>query len=947
MEFLLLGTLEVRDRVGEPVVVGRRQERLLLGLLLLEVGRTVPTDRLVRLLWPERPVQDPRATLRTYVSRLRSRIAASSDGAAPRLSVRPGGLLAETDPELVDAHRFARQVHLARAEADAVRRAELLGPALALWRGPLLADVASDGLRELVGAELTEQRLAATWMYADAELARGRHHEVLGALAAAVAAYPLHEPLVGRFMLALHRTGRDADALTAYQNLRARMAEALGADPSPQLRDRYLAILRQDPALDPPEASDHPVHGVPEKIATGGYRAAGPDAPAQLPAAMSGFVGREAQLVRLDAILAAFGKQPTSMAITVLSGTAGVGKTTLAVHWAHLVRDRFPDGQLYVDLRGFDTAEPAVSAIDAMHRFFDALAVPPGQVPADAQAQAALYRSLLAGRRILVVLDNARDVEQVRPLLPGSATCLVLVTSRNQLIGLVAAAGAHSIAVDPLSAAESRALFRCRLGAIRVAAETPAVDALVTMCAQLPLALAVVAARAAVHPGLPLEALAAELHASRGSLDGFDTGDPATNVRHVISLSYQALEAEAARLFRLLGLHPGPDIGLAAAASLAGVPVPSARTQLTVLERASLVTEHRPGRYVVHDLLRIYAAELAAGPDPDAERWPALRRMFGYYLRSADVADRVAYPHRDRITLARADPLIVHESFASVDQALAWLAAEHSVLLAVIIRAVNTRFDTHAWQLAWTLMNFFDRRGHWNDWAATHMVALAAATRLKDLAAQAHILRGLGRADVWLGRHDAARRHLEDALELFDQLGDREGQARTQLALGWAAGECGRDRAALEYLYQALDTYRSVGHRPGQSSALNMIGWTHDKLGDFEQALANCQRALVLQHDLGDRRGQAHTLDSLGLIHRHLGHHAEAVACYEQAPNTFRARGEPYHEAGTLARLGDAHHAAGHPGLARDAWHHALQILEELGHPDADPIRIRLATTAG
>ncbi|MFI5898213.1 BTAD domain-containing putative transcriptional regulator [Actinoplanes sp. NPDC051513] len=940
MEFLLLGTLEVRDRDGEPIAVGRRQERCLLGLLLLDVGRTVSTERLVSLLWPERPAQDPRATLRTYVSRLRSRIAASSDGAALRLSVKPGGVLAETDPALVDAHRFARQVHLARADADPTRRSELLGPALALWRGPLLADVASDGLRERVGAELTELRLAATWMYVDAELARGRHHEVLGALATSIAAYPLHEPLVGRFMLALHRAGRDADALTAYQNLRARMADALGTDPSPQLRDRYVAILRQDPALDSPEASDQPAHGVPEKIATGGHRSTGPDVPAQLPVAMSGFVGREAQLARLDAILAATGKQRTSMSITVLSGTAGVGKTTLAVHWAHRVADRFPDGQLYINLRGFDPGDRAMAPAEAMRGFLDALGVPPERAPSTLDAQAALFRSLLAGKQMLVLLDNARDADQVRPLLPGGPTALAVVTSRNQLTPLVAIDNARPLAIDLLSTAEAQELLVGRLGTDRVAAEPYAVDQIITACARLPLALAVAAARIQ-QTGFSLAILAAELRDTATRLDALDAGDATSQVRAVFSCSYNVLTPSTARLFRLLGLHPGPDISIRAVASLAGVSPPQAKVLLDELARANLIVEHVPGRFASHDLLRAYATELVNTVDTGADRSAAWSRTLDYYLHTADVANRLQDPHRDWITLSQPHPGADPEDLAGPEHALAWFIVERPVLVA-ITRQAAAMLDTRTWQLAWNLADFLDGQGHWHDWTTTQNAALEVARQHADRIGMAHAHRSLGRAYTRLSQGEDADWHARQALELYRQLGNPIGQGRSSLRLAGLLERRGDYAEALHHCRQALDLFVSAGYLAGKADALNAIGWCHAKLGDHEHALTYCREALVAQQEIGDQAGAADTWDSLGYSHHHLRHYPQAITCYQRAIELFQGRGDRYYEAVSLIHLGDTHDGAGDTDAARGAWQHALAILSQLGHSDANQVRTRL-----
>src|SRR5262249_40894759 len=461
----------------------------------------------------------------------------------------------------------------------------------------------------------------------------------------------------------------------------------------------------------------------------GGAAGEGRGVPRQLPKAPVAFTGRVRELDRLNEALTAVldPAEPADervgvVVISAIAGTAGVGKTALAVHWAHQVADRFPDGQLYVNLRGFDQVGAVMGYAEAGRGFRDALGVPVAGIPVGVDAQAALYRSVLAGRRMLVVLDNARDPGQVRPLLPAAPGCLVLVTSRNQLCGLVAADGARLLTLDLLTRAEARTLLARRLGPDRTAAEPDAVEEIITRCARLPLALAVVAARAATHPRFPLHALTADLRGVHDRLDALDGGDLATDVRAVFSWSYQALGGGAARLFRLLGLHPGPDISTPApvtpppaAASLAARPAPGARALLAELARANLVVEHAPGRHTSHDLLRVYASQLAQTIDSDGERRAATGRMLDHYLHTAYAADRMLYPARDPIMLAPLRPGVTPEQPADHQQALAWFTAEHPALLAAVEYAGATGWDTHTWQLAWTLWTFLHWQGHWHD----------------------------------------------------------------------------------------------------------------------------------------------------------------------------------------------------------------------------------------
>ncbi|MEH1016655.1 tetratricopeptide repeat protein [Micromonospora sp. CPCC 206060] len=664
--------------------------------------------------------------------------------------------------------------------------------------------------------------------------------------------------------------------------------------------------------------------------------------PRQLPPAVRHFAGRSAPLAALDALLAEPDGEPGTVLISAIGGTAGVGKTSLAVYWAHRVADRFPDGQLYVNLRGFDPDRPAMGPAEAMAGFLEALAVPPERIPVGLTGQVAIYRSLLAGRRMLVLLDNARDADQVRPLLPSSPGCLVLVTSRNQMPGLIAAEGAHPLALDLLGPTEARELLARRLGAARVAAEPVAVDRIVAASAGLPLALAIVAARAATHPDFSLARLADELDGARGSLDGFTGGESATDVRAVLSWSYRSLDPSAGGLFRLLGLHPGPDLSVAAAASLAGVPIPEVRPSLAALIRANLLTEQNPGRYVLHDLLRVYAVEQSAASDNDGERRAATRRLLDHYLHTAHSADLLLYPHRDHIEVPAAQPGAARPGLRDRDEAWAWLTAEHRTLLAVVALAAGSGSGTHAWQLAWSINTYLDRSGAWQDQSTVQQLALRAAVQVGDRTGQARAHRNRAVACLRLGCFDEAHDHLAQALTLHDALGDHVGAGRTELNLGILAERQGRYRQALDHAQRAFDRFTLAGHAHGQANALNNIGWYHIQLGDHRQALDHCRRALAEHQRIGNRYWEAHAWDSLGYAHHHLGEHAEAVDCYQQALARWREAGERYYEATTLTHLADTRHCAGDPGPARTAWRQALDIFDQLGHPDAEQVRARL-----
>jgi DNA-binding SARP family transcriptional activator/tetratricopeptide (TPR) repeat protein len=937
VEFRVLGPVEIW--VGDqPLEVGPPQQRLLLAVLAVDVGRPVSAESLIDRVWDDAP-EGARRTLHVLLARLRRILErlegperATAGSRAPGLARRSGGYLLQIDPDTVDVHRAER---LAREASQpgrgAVERAALLREALDRFRGEPLS-----GLPGRWAARTRQvwqdQQVATAVAWAQAELDKGDPGAVPVPLTALADAHPFMESLAAALMRALYAAGRPAEALARYAKIRRRLAEELGADPGPELQSLNQAVLRGE--LDPPAA-----------VAT--IRpAAALVAPAQLPADVHGFVGRGEQLARMDTLLGTATGRP-AVVIMAVSGTAGVGKTALAVRWAHQVADRFPDGQLYVNLRGFDPGGWPKGTAEAVRGFLDALGMPPERIPPTPDAQVGLYRSLLAGRRVLVVLDNARDAEQVRPLLPGTPTALAVVTSRDQLLPLVATDGAHPFALDVLPAAEAVEMLARRLGAARVGAEPAAAAQIVTACARLPLALAVAAARAQ-QTGFPLTALATELSEVAQRLDLLDAGDPASQVRAVLSWSYAALPPPAARLFRLLGLHAGPDISAAAAASLAGLPRHRTRQLLAELTRASLLTEHRPGRYTFHDLLRAYATDLTHRHDPNQDRREALARLIDHHTHTAHAATLLLGAYRAPITLPLAPPApgTDPEHPANPREAMAWLTAEHPLLLATLQQAAEAGFDTQAWQLAWSLHTFLDRAGHWSDLAKAWQAALAAAHRLDNPSAQALAHRDLARAHLRLGRYTEAEDHLHRALDVYTQAGDRVRQGHTHHNISYLWERQGRLDRALHHAQQALALHQDTGEHRGEAFALNAVGWHHALLGDHTQALTYCEAALLLLQRLGERAGEANTWDSLGYIHHHLAHHTQAVNCYQHALDLLRELGDRYEEAATLIRLGDTHHAAGDADAARRCWQQAAAILDELDHPDAADARARFRTPA-
>jgi DNA-binding SARP family transcriptional activator/tetratricopeptide (TPR) repeat protein len=986
----------------------RPQLRLLLACLALSAGRVVPVDDLIDVLWEERPPPSARASLQVLVVRLRKTLAGLPGCSLERYG---DGYQLLAAPDRVDVHRFRSLVSSARKAPDGGDAIEVFGQALALWRGPALADVPGTARVEAIRAGLAEEQLSAVQDRFSGLLAAGRDGQAAEEIPLVLAGHPLTERLAGLLMIAWYRCGRQADALRVFRDLRARLAGELAVEPGPELQRLHQRILSGDPALaasgglagllrgseaatsanglgrdagvwavrPPPPANalgrpgggpgangaeapgngelgsearhrlDQPVlAGDPGLQSPPGSRnarragvgeTAGSVVPRQLPAVPAHFAGRQRELRLLTGWLDA-GTAAAQTVILAIGGTAGVGKTALALRWAHQVQHRFPDGQLYVNLRGFDASSAPVAPADAISLLLESLDMRAGRISPRLDARAGLYRSLLAGRRMLIVLDNARDEAQVRSLLPGDPSCVVLVTGRSQFAGLIAAEGARPLTLDVLSETEARQLLASHLGTERVTAEAAEVAELTALCARLPLALAITAARAALRPGFPLASLTAGLRDIRQRLDWLDAGDQAADVRAVFSWSYRLLSEPAARMFRLLGAHPGPDISAAAAASLAAVSRQTAAAALSELIRANLLQEQAPGRFALHDLLHAYAADLG----DEQERHTALGRVLDHYLHAARAAAPLAYPGAYQITARPPGPGEPPERFCGPEQARAWLQAEYRVLLAATAAAADSGFDTHAWQLPAVLRDHFDRRGYYADWADCQRLALAAADRLGDHAAQALAHHLLGVALIQLRRPDDAHSHLQDALTLYRRLGDHAGQACCHLNIARIFEFWEDHSQALCHARQSLRLCRAAGDLTGQARALNGVGWGNAQLGNYRQALSYCGKALELHRKSGNRLGEAVTLDSLGYCCHQAGRYSQAVAYYQQALSAHADVGDRYLRAQTLIGLGETHQANGQHQAARDQWQQALTILDDLHHPDTAHIRAKLHT---
>ena len=651
----------------------------------------------------------------------------------------------------------------------------------------------------------------------------------------------------------------------------------------------------------------------------------------QLPPDVPGFAGRHRLLAWLDDHLD--GAAPDGPTVLVLSGMAGVGKTSLAVRWAHRAAAWFPGGQLFVDLQGFGPTGSTVDPLTALREFLDALGAPVEGRPTTIAGLSALYRGLLADQRVLVVLDNARDPAQVRPLLPSGSGCLVLVTSRSQLTGLVATDGARLSTLDTLSAIEARELLAHRLGTDLVAAEPDAVDTIISGCAGLPLALGIVAAHAVAQPHLPLADLAGEIRDTRPDLEPFADADPTADVRAVMSWSYRALDAGAARTFRLLGAHCGPDISRAAVASLTATALPAVRTELAELVATNLVTPNAAGRYTMHDLVRAHALEQASG----VERAAATHRVLDHYVHTAYAAAQLLDPHRKALDLAPPQPGVTPEPIADQAAARAWFAAEYRVLLAAVKWCAGTRgWDSHLWPLVWSMSYHLDRSGLWPEWAEAAQAATAATERLGDPAAQARMYLILAFAHLRLGDVDSAQGHLKHTLDLT-AAEDGAGRGHIHMTLGEILDGQGQHAEALEHAQQALELFRAGDHRAEEAEALNAVGWLYAQHGDHERALVCCGQSLAAFTALGDRDGQAAAWDSIAFVHGGLGDHTRALDGYRRALALLTELGDRYHEARVLVRIGDLEEDP------TDAWLRALSILEDLAHPDAAEVREKLS----
>ena len=921
-EFRVLGPVGLW-RGGRRLGPATAQQRTVLALLLLELDAVVPISKMSAALWSAEPPASARNAVQGYVARVRRLLA---DG-------YPGGELTRTGPGYrlrvdrgdVDLYRFRDLVAAAREERSGEDPIE---SALRLWRGPALADVAGDWLPESVRPVLDGERVAAVEARLAGELDWGRVDEVVAPLSALVAEHPLRERPAVLLMTALHRAGRTAEALSVFRQTRRRLIAELGIEPGGELVELHQRLLGGRPGSGPPRPAPPRASKAAETPPVLQEGRAEPAAvvPRQLPAAMPGFVGRRAELSVLDSLLAG----PGAPSVAVACGPPGAGKTSLVVHWGHRVRDRFPDGQLFVDMRGFHPG-PRRPVAEALALVLVAFGVAAERIPVDADAQVALYRSLLAGRRVLVILDNVADPDQVRPLVPGGPGCLVVATSRDRLSGLVARDGARRLTVDVLPPDDAVEVLARAAGASRVGADPDGARELARLCGHLPLALRIAGARLADRPHIGVRRQIAEL-AERGLAELRVDGDDRATVRAAFDLSYRALSPEAGRLFRRLGLLPSPaGLAVPAAAALAGVPEPELEPLVDALARLHLVWVTEQSRLAAHDLLLEYAAQLAAEHDEPAERDAAARRLLHFYLAAADRASAdLNGPPRLGLPRDPAPPGVPAVEFADHGQARQWLDAEWPNLVAAVRAAAAAGWDRLAWQLAHALHHVMRLQAPPAQWESIVRIGLEAARRDGDPFGETVLLQSLGLFRWRTGDVRGARADFEASATLAAGAGWPVGESAAHCTIGIVLAQLGRPRAAIGRFEQALAIDRAIGDRRAEAGSLINLAAAWEEVGHLAAAARHNEAAMPLLRDTGQHLGAAIAAENLATIRRELGRLDDARAAAEESLRLGRAIGGGHEEASALITLGRVHCDAGRYAAAEEALTAALQIAHRL-----------------
>ncbi|MCX4539302.1 AfsR/SARP family transcriptional regulator [Streptomyces sp. NBC_01565] len=900
-EFRILGPLEARC-AGETVAVTAPKERDLLALLLLKAGHIVPAEELIDGLWGATPPTTARTTLQNYVKRLRRILEQPGGGHRELLATRPGGYLLRLEGEFLDLGEFER---LVRGAAEAAARGDdatvsaRLDAALSHWRGEALAGSRSEYLRQVEMPRLEEARMVAFEQRVDADLRMGRHTTVIAELQGEAARHPLRERLQAQLVLALYRAGRRGDALAASRQAREHLVRELGLEPGPELAALHTRVLADDPALMEPRPAAAPqpsaASGQSGRSASVGHTAPGAATtapsvlPSQLPPTTMVFTGRAAVMRRLDELMPTAGPQPPGAArVAQITGQGGVGKTALAVHWGHSRRNRFPDGQLYVNLRGHGGGRP-LRPLDALSEFLEALGVPARDIPVTEERGAARFRSLCADRRLLVILDDARSEEQVRPLLPGSADCMVIVTSRLSLAGLVARDGAVPVPLPVLEPSEAERMLVNILGPARVSREPEAAAALTAACARLPLAVGISAADLALHPDRTL-ARQVERLAGGDSLSALELpGDSRSAVRTVFAMSYATLEPDAARMFRLLGLVPGGDITARGAAALAGARLDRARALLDSLTRSHLLEERTVGRYALHDLLRAYTRERAHAEESESERDATLRRLYDWYLANVDKAARVIQPEMVRLRMY-ADSADL--AFDTLDDAADWLDAERANVVAMVQRAAEQGPLEAAWGLADAFRPYLMHSSHTADWLAVGEAALAAAEADGHALGQAATHRILSSAYLVLGRYEESTRHDLAAAELYRGLGAVAAEAAACNSLALAAWYSGRLDDAVAYGSRGLARAKSAGDLVPELILSSNLGAILHEAGMLREAEEHHEHMIDGRAMLQAPTTEGHILRNFAAVLHDRGQPARAAELLARAEAVHRRAGQ-------------------------------------------------------
>jgi DNA-binding SARP family transcriptional activator/tetratricopeptide (TPR) repeat protein len=879
MEIGVLGAVEVWHG-GERLPVGPPQQRCVLAVLALNAGQGVSVERLSEALWGEEQPADARGLVHGYISRLRKVL----EPTGLRIGRRSPGYGLEVEPTQVDLHLFRRLVTEARAESAPDLAALGLFKALALWRGEPLDGVSGSEVLDRVRAGLDQERLAVTEEWVEHELELGRHREVVGELTALCADHPYQEKLVGLLMLALHRCGRQAEALRRYEECRRLLADTLGVDPGDDLRTLYERILRSDPAL---TRAEPPVVEPVKPAKT----------PNSLPFDVPDFTGRAAEVARLLDAVADRG------AVISVDGMAGVGKTALVVRVAHALAERCPDGRLFVDLHGFTPSREPVEPAAALGVLLRSIGLPPGEIPAELDDRIALWRTEMAGRKAVVVLDNAVDVAQVRPLIPGSPGCVVIVTSRKRLATLD---GALPVSLDVLPPAEAEELFRLVAGNVR-ADEGAEVAELVRLCGYLPLAVRVAGARLRHRPRWTVTDLVERLRTEQQRLSELVVDD--RDVAAAFALSYRHLDADQQRVFRLLSVQPGVDVDVHTAAAITGLRRPRAEDLLEDLLDHHLLEQRTRDRFQFHDLLREHALGLLGPADATAE---AGVRLLDYYLSATDRAADALQPGRRRVAPKPANQPLSLPSVGNRAAAMGWYAAEHQNLVAATAFAVRNGYDRHVCELPRNIGNYLVIGHHIDDLVAIQEPAADAARRLGDPPAESIGLSHLALTYYMAGRYRLGERHTLRNLELARELGDRTGEGYALGILGLLYQRLGRYAEARDCNHEAITTRERSGDQRLVAICTANLGRIELALGDAAQAWELLDKALALTREIEERSEEASVLSGLGAAASRLGEHDQALRLLYEGLELAREVGNTDYTVRGTVKLADGHRRAGH-----------------------------------